>query len=295
MSDSSRKRVGGGLAIHGWAKFARYTILMFLAAIFVFPFYLIIRGAFSTKKSFASADWQWWPELLRPSNLDHVWDNLSRVFQNKSVNLGSALVNSAIVSIIQTVLTIVIAMMAGYAMARYLNRMAKVLHVMTLVTMMIPAAVTFIPLFMITASLGWIDSYQGLIIPMMFSAMAAYMFESHFLGFPHELEEAALIDGASQWRLFWSVVVPNSKGMIAAVSTIIFIGNWNSFLWPMLVSHELTRTVQVSLSTFMTSQGVDYPSLYTGALIAIIPVLIVFIFLQRYLVIGVERSGMAGD
>ncbi len=291
----SRKSNSNALALKGWRLAIRYVILGILALLFLFPFYLIFKGAFSTPKGFASAEWTWWPELLKPSYPGTWHENIDKIFANKSVNLAGSFVNSIIVSVIQTTLTIVLAMMVGYAMARFTGWKAKLLHVMTLVTMMIPAAVTFIPMFVITAYLGWIDSYRGLIIPGMFSAMAAYMFRSYFLGFPRELEEAALIDGASPWTLFWRIVVPNSKGIIAAVTSIIFIGSWNAFLWPMLISRENTKTVQVAISQFMTSQGVNYPALFTGALLVILPVLILFLLLQRHLIEGVERSGLSGD
>lgn len=283
------------LKLPKWKLCLRYAILTVLAIVFLFPFYLIFRGAFSSAKSFVSPNWSWWPHLLS-SEASKPWNyNLTKIFANKNVNISGSFVNSALVSIAQTALTIFLALLVGYAMARFTGWRAKMVHVMTLATMMIPAAVTFIPMFVITATLGWIDTYQGLIIPSLFSAMAAYMFRSFFLNFPHELEEAALIDGANPWGVFWKVVVPNSKGIIAAVTTIVFIGSWNSFLWPMLVSRKETKTVQVAISQFMTSQGVDYPSLFTGAFLVILPVLLVFILLQRHLIEGVERSGFGGN
>lgn len=280
--------------LRGPGKWLRYGVLWVLALLFLLPFYVIVRNAFSSERGFAAARFNWWPDLLTSSATGPWYQNLASIFDNPSVNLASSMLNSTIVSLVQTTATVVVSLLAAYGLARYDNRASRVLLNLTLFTLMVPAAVTFIPMFVMTASLGWIDSYRGLIVPAMFSALATYMFRGHFLGFPRELEEAALIDGANPWRTFWRVVVPNSTGIIAAVGTIVFIGSWNAFLWPMLVAREGTKTVQVALSQFMTSQGVKYPELFTGALVAVIPVLIVFLFLQRYLVQGVERSGMSG-
>ena len=129
--------------------------------------------------------------------------------------------------------------------------------------------------------------------PTIFSAFATFLFRQFFLSFPRELEEAAAIDGAGYWRTFWRVVMPNSAGICAAVGTITFIGSWNAFLWPLLIGQDRDfRTVQVALSQFLSSQRVDMPQLFIGATVAILPVLLVFLFLQRYLMQGVERSGI---
>lgn len=269
-----------------WQSAARYAALAVLALMFLLPFYVIWRNAFSTQAWITSARWQW-----SPNQLD--WTNVTSLLSNPDVPVLTSLANSAIVSVLQTVGTVLISMTAGYGLARFAERPAKVVTGLTLFTLMVPATVTFVPSFVMVSSLGWISTYRGLIIPTLFSAFATYLFRQHFLGFPRELEEAAFIDGANQWTTFWRVVAPNSLGMVAAVSTITFIGAWNAFLWPLLIAQDSSMyTVQVTLSSYMTSQGIRYPELFTGAMIAILPVLAVFAFLQRWLVQGVERSGI---
>jgi multiple sugar transport system permease protein len=257
-----------------------------LAALFLLPFYVLLRNAFSTQQEMASAQWQWIPDNL-------TWDNLRALFANDSVRMGRSLINSAVVAVVQTVGTVAISAMAGYGLARIDNRLAKIILGMTLLTLMVPAAVTFIPSFVMVSTLGWISTLRGLIIPVLFSAFATFLFRQYFMGFPKELEEAAFIDGAGYWRTFWRVVMPNTYGICAAIGTITFIGSWNAFLWPLLIGQDRDfRTVQVALSQFMTSQRINLPQLFVGAAVAIFPVLMVFIFLQRYLVQGVERSGI---
>lgn len=263
----------------------RYTVLFVLAAGFLLPFYVIVRNAFSSQAHITAAQWHWWPDQLNLTNLRSLLDN-------DNLAILQALGNSAIMAVLQTTGTIIVSLLAGYALARYDHRVSRFLLGLTVFTLMVPAAATFLPMFVITAQFGWIDSFRGLIIPGMFSAFATYLFRQFFLDFPSELEDAALVDGANPWTTFWRVVMPNSLGITAAVGTITFIGSWNAFLWPLLVSRESTRTVQVALSQFMTSQGVRYPELFMGALVAILPVVVVFLFLQRYLVQGLVTSGL---
>ncbi len=269
-----------------WSKVITYTALTVLAGFFLLPFYVIIRNAFSTSRWITAVQWHWLPDSF---NLD----NLNSLLSNPNVPVLLGLWNSALMAVGQTVGTVVLAMLAGYGLARYDGRAAKLVLGLTVFTLMVPTTVTFVPSFVMTSSLGWISTFRGLIIPGLFSAFAAYLFRSHFLGFPKELEEAARIDGCSPWGTFWRVVAPNSLGMVGAVGTITFIGSWNAFLWPLLVAQDSQmRTVQVMLSSYMTSQGIRYPELFTGALVAILPVLLVFLFLQRWLVQGVEQSGI---
>lgn len=263
----------------------RYALLVVLSAFFLLPFYVLLRNAFSSNRLMMQPQWQWLPDQADLTNL-------RALFADDNVGMVPALLHSAVVSVSQTMLTVLISLMAGYGLARWTHRLSRVLLALTLFTLMVPAAVTFVPMFVITSQLGWIDSYHGLVVPGLFSAFATYMFRQGFLGFPVELEEAALIDGANPWTTFWRVVAPNSLGLVGAVGTITFIGSWNAFLWPLLVGRENTRTVQVVLSQFMTSQGVNYPVLFAGALLAITPVVLVFLVLQRFLVEGVETSGL---
>ena len=264
----------------------RYVVLVILALLFLLPFYVLLRNAFATSQELAASRWVWVPA-------DPSLDNLQRLFANDNVQLARSLLNSFVVATVQTVATLVISAMAAYGLARIPSRWSRPVLVLTVLTLMVPAAVTFIPSFVMVSSLGWISSYRGLIIPVLFSAFATFLFRQHFAAFPKELEEAAALDGAGLWRTFWRVVMPNAYGIAAAVGTITFIGSWNAFLWPLLIGQDrMYRTVQVSLSQFLTSQRVDIPQLFIGAAVAIVPVLLIFIFLQRYLVQGVESSGI---
>ena len=263
----------------------RYGVATALSLLFLLPFYVIVRNAFSTNQNINAPRWSWLPDQLNLANLDSM-------LSSDSTGVLKVLLNSAIMTILQTVGTVVVSLMAGYGLARFTHRLSRMVLGLTVFTLMVPTTTTFIPMFIITSQFGWIDSFRGLVIPGMFSAFATYLFRQAFLDFPSELEDAALMDGCNPFTAFWRIVVPNSTGTVAAVGTIVLIGSWNAFLWPSLVGREATRTVQVALSQYMTSQNVRYPELFMGSLIAILPMLVVFLFLQRFLVQGLATSGL---
>jgi multiple sugar transport system permease protein len=147
----------------------------------------------------------------------------------------------------------------------------------------------------LVSSLGWVSTLQGLIVPGLFNSFSAFIFRQHFLSFPQELEDAGRVDGLRYWGIFWRIVIPNSLSFIVAIGVIDFIATWNSFLWPLVIGQsDSSWTVQVAMSNFLTAQDINIPELSMAAAVAIVPIVAVFIFLQRYLVQGVARSGIKG-
>ena len=270
------------------AATALYAVLVGAAVLFLVPFYLLVRNGLSTDLDISAADWQLFPTTLH-------FDNVTQLLDNRAVPFLASLRNSVVVSVLQTAGTVVIAAMAGYGLARVPYRFANTVFVLILVTLMIPAAVTFVPSFVIVSEIGWLNTYQGLVVPGMFQAFAAFLFRQYFLGVPIELEEAARIDGLSTWGVYWRIVVPNSKGIFAAIASITFIASWNAFLWPLVIGRDQEKwTVQVALSSFLNSQSPRMTQLFVASAIAILPLLIGFLLLQRFIVEGVERTGVSG-
>lgn len=267
---------------------ALYAVLVGAAILFLIPFYLLVRNGLSSDLDISAPDWRFFPTSLQ-------FDNVTQLFDNRSVPFLDSLRNSAVVSVLQTAGAVIVASMAGYGLARVPYRFANAVFVLILVTLMIPAAVTFVPSFVLVSEIGWLNTYQGLIVPGMFQAFAAFLFRQYFLGFPIELEEAARIDGLSTWGTYWRIVVPNSKGIFAVVASITFIASWNAFLWPLVVGRDRDKwTVQVALSSFLNSQSPRMTQLFVASAIAILPLLVAFILLQRFIVEGVERTGITG-
>ncbi len=266
----------------------RYVVLVGATVLFLTPFYLLLRNALSTDADITSPNWKFVPQTLR-------WSNFTELFDDDSVPMLRSLVNSIVVAVGQTLGTLLLASLAGYGLARIPYRFANAVFGLLLATLLVPAAVTFVPSFIVVSSLGWLDSFRGLIIPGLFSAVAAFLFRQSFLGFPSEIEDAARVDGLGYWGTFWRIVVPNSKPIFAAIGTLTFIASWNAFLWPLIIAQDPDSwTVQLSLSTFITAQTVNLHELFAAATISVIPLLLVFLVLQRYLVQGVERSGING-
>jgi multiple sugar transport system permease protein len=266
----------------------RYVALIISAVLFLLPFYLILRNALSKDTDITAPGWTLFPKQLH-------WENFAELFTDPSVNILQSLANSAIIAVLQTAGILLICSMAGYGLARIPYRWATPIFYATLVTLMIPPAVTFIPSFIIVSQLRWVDTYQGIIVPVLFSGFTTFLFRQYFLNFPRSLEEAARVDGLGYFGAFWRVVVPNSGAFFAAIAVITFIASWNAFLWPLIIGQDSSMwTVQVALSTFLTAQTINLHELFLAAAVSIAPLVLVFVFLQRYLVQGVAETGIKG-
>jgi multiple sugar transport system permease protein len=273
-------------ALVRFGRAVRAVLLVVLALLFLIPFYLLVRDGLSTEADITSPEWTFFPRRLQ-------WSNITELFDDPAVPMAHSLLNSALIAVVTTLGTVALASLAGYGLARIPYRYANQVFYAILGTLMVPAAVTFVPSFVLVSSLGWISTLRGLIIPTVFSAFACFVFRQYFLGFPGELEDAAKVDGLGYWRTYWRIVVPNSGPVFAAVSTIVFIGAWNSFLWPLVIGQDQSAwTVQVALSTFTTAQVVNIHELFVASAVSVLPLLLVFLLLQRHIVAGVERSGI---
>ncbi|MFG2492171.1 carbohydrate ABC transporter permease [Streptomyces caniferus] len=264
----------------------RLVFLIALALLFLIPLYLLVRNGLATERDITAPGWTFFPHTLQ-------WSNLTEVFRDPNLPLGRALLSSTLIAVSTTLGTVLLASLAGYGLARIPYRRADLVFYAILGTLMVPAAVTFVPSFVLVSTLGWISTLRGLVVPTLFSAFACFIFRQYFLGFPQELEDAARVDGLGYWRTYWRIVVPNARPVFAAVGTIVFIGAWNAFLWPLVIGQDREAwTVQVALSTFTTAQNLNLHELFVAAAVSIAPLVVVFLLLQRYIVAGVERSGI---
>ncbi|WP_191872912.1 carbohydrate ABC transporter permease [Streptomyces filipinensis] len=256
--------------------------------LFLIPFYVLLRNALSTDAQITGEHWEFFPTHLQ-------WGNIGDLFDDTSVPFARSLWNSLVVAVSMTVGILLVCSLAGYALARIPYRHANKIFYAVLGTLMVPTSVTFVPSFVLVSSLGWVDSYRGLIVPGLFSGFTCFLFRQYFLGFPKELEEAARVDGLGHWGAYWRVVVPNSLNFFAAIATITFINGWNAFLWPLVIGQDPDSwTVQVALSSYMTNQTVVFHQIFMATAISILPLLFVFLFLQRWLVQGIAQSGIKG-
>jgi multiple sugar transport system permease protein len=232
-----------------------------------------------------------YPPIWIPSRL--AWQNYTKAIS--AMPFGRFYLNSLVVAVSVTFLQLFTSSLAAFAFARLRFWGRNGLFLLYLATLMIPFQVTMIPNFILVRYLGWYDSYQALILPPAFSALSTFLMRQYFLSIPLDLDEAARVDGASSWRIWWQIVLPLSGPVIAALAIFLFLGSWNDFLWPLVVTNSLEmRTLPVGLSTFQGQYNVQWHLLMAGSVIALIPVFTVYVIGQNWFVQGITLSGMGG-
>ena len=208
---------------------------------------------------------------------------------------GRFYLNSLIVTSSITVLQLLTSSLAAFAFARLRFRGRNALFLLYLATLMIPFQVTMLPNFILMSWLRWFDTYQALILPPAFSAFSTFLLRQYFLGLPLDLDEAARIDGASSFRIWWQIVLPLSGPVLAALTIFVFLNNWNDFLWPLVITDSIEmRTLPVGLSILQGQYSVRWNLLMAGSVIAMLPVLIVYILGQKQFIQGFTMSGLGG-
>ncbi|GAB2590901.1 carbohydrate ABC transporter permease [Streptomyces capparidis] len=204
--------------------------------------------------------------------------------------------NSLFVSAVVTVLVVLLSAMAAYGFARTEFRGRKALYGLVLAGIMVPPQVLIAPLFAQMVQMRMVDTYWGIILPQIVVPAMVFILVKFFQGLPRELEDAAFVDGAGRWRVFWQIVVPLSRPVLAAVAIFTFIGTWNNFLWPFLVTTDPGQmTLPVGLKNVQGTFGVRYAQVMASAILAGLPLLVVFVAFQRQIVRGVAHTGLAGQ
>src|ERR1051325_2253828 len=270
-----------------WPRILSYTFLSIVGLTMVLPLFWMIL----TSLQHPGADAMDFNHLV-PKDGFH-WENYKEVFHGTGVAL--ALLNSAIVTVAVTAGLVFTSSLAAFAFARLRFFGRDKVFLGYLATMMIPGVVTMVPTFLVLRELRWINSYYALIIPPMFSAYGVFLMRQFFLTLPRDLEEAAMIDGCSAFGIYWRIILPLSKPALAALTILSFMGTWRSFMWPLIVTHTRNMyTLPLALAQFQEIYGVHWTLLMAGSVIMIIPLLVVFIFGQRFFVEGVQLGAVKG-
>lgn len=221
------------------------------------------------------------------------WENYRVVLIE--TNFLRAFLNSFIVTLLVTTGQVATSAMAAYAFARMKFFGRDHIFMGYLATLMIPSAVTMIPVFIILRKLGLINTYSALILPSVFSAYGTFMLRQFFITLPWELEEAAMLDGCGSWQIFCHVILPLSRNALVALAILTFMGTWKSFMWPLIVTHsEEIFTMPIALSKFREMYGIQWALLMAGSVIMVLPMLIVFIIGQKLFIKGVCLGGVKG-
>ena len=232
-----------------------------------------------------------YPPSLVPNPV--VWQNYVDTMQ--AMPFGRFYLNSIFVAFSVTTLQILTSSLSAFAFARLRFRGREILFLVYLATLMIPFQVTMIPNFILVSYLHWYDTFYALIVPTAFSAFAVFLLRQYFRGIPVDLDEAARMDGASSLRIWGQVIMPLSSPVLAALTIFVFLGSWNDFLWPLVVTNSnATRTIPVGLASFRGQFNTDWHLLMAGSVIALLPVLLVYVIAQKRFIEGITLSGMGG-
>lgn len=271
----------------GWRKVGRYALLIAIAAIVLFPIYAVLLQSLKSGKD--SLDH---PRSLLP--VDLTFDTIRSAWT--SGDLGRLMLNSLFVSGAVTLGVIVTSVLAAYAFAflRFPGRDG--VFVLFLATMLVPAEVTVVINQRTADSLGWINSYLGLIVPSLASTFGVFLVRQVFLQIPGELHEAAALDGVGHMRFLWEVATPLSRPTLGALGLFTFLGTWNAYLWPsQVVTDEAHRTIQIGLERLKTPGDISKVNLVTGGLVvAALPIFVMLVVFQRQLVRGLTAGAVKG-
>lgn len=270
----------------GARTLANYLVLTLAAIVVLLPIYVTI--VFSLQSGSQALQF---PGSLLPTELD--LDVFRRVFEVSGI--GRYLFNSAIVATLITVGQVLTSILAAYVFAEIDFRGRNVLFLAFLATLMVPAEVTIVANYDTIVSLGWLDSYQGLVVPFLSTAFGTFLIRQAFLGIPRDLRDAAKLDGYGHMGFLWGVAVPLARPSIAALSVFSFLLAWNQYLWPLLITNEDDfRTVQIGLRTLASSNITEFNLVFAGTVVASIPIFVLLIVFQKQLVRGLTSGAVKG-
>lgn len=274
--------------MQGLVKFFTYAFLLLMALIVLFPFYWMIISSLKTLAEYRLNVPTFWPRQIMFSNYVEAFTTAS---------LGRLFYNTLIVGVVSTLLSLVITVLSAFAFARLEFKGRDTMFGLLLATMMIPGELFTITNYATVTSLGWMNTYRVLIIPFLVSVFYIYLLRQNFMQIPNELYLAAKVDGTSDLKYLWKVMVPLSLPTLISITILKMMGAWNSYIWPRLVANdEAHRMITNGLRNAFTetSGDVNYPVQMAAVALVSAPLFLVFVFLRKYIMAGVSRSGIKG-
>lgn len=275
-------------AVVAAVKILLYLFLIIMAIIVLFPFYWMINSSLKSLDEYRASIPTFWPHTV-------LWSNYAQAFS--SASLGRLFVNTMIVGVISTLLSLVITVLSAFAFARLEFKGKNVLFAALLATMMIPGELFTITNYGTVTALGWMNTYTVLIVPFLVSVFYIYLLRQNFLQIPNELYLAAKVDGTSDIKYLWKVMIPLSLPTLISITILKMMGAWNSYIWPRLVANDdAHRLITNGLrNAFTETTGdVNYPVQMAAVALVSAPLFLVFVFLRKYIMKGVSRSGIKG-
>ncbi|SOC57019.1 carbohydrate ABC transporter permease [Ornithinimicrobium cerasi] len=262
-----------------------YLLLTIALVLVITPFVWMLLGSVKTTAELRQVPPTWWPEKPTLQNFRDLFDRNS---------FGRYFLNSTIVAVVVTAGNLFFCSAVGYALAMLNFRGKRVIFALIMGTLMIPGVVTFVPLFVLIANLGLVNTLPGLILPFLVGPFGVFLMRQFIIGLPRDLVEAARIDGAGELRIFGQVILPLLGPALATLGILTFLGSWNNFLWPLVVAQTNdTYTLPVALALFSTGQNsTNYGLLLAGATVVVLPVLAIFLIFQRRFIQGIATTGI---
>jgi multiple sugar transport system permease protein len=269
-------------------KALRYAMLGLLTLLFISPLLFMISTSFKTRSESARTPPTWIPDTPTLQAYEHI-------LSASDTPVFRWFANSMVAASANAFLVVATSALAAYALARLEFRGRRIVFGLIVATLFVPPVILVIPNYEIVGRLFWLDTLTAVIVPTAANAFGVFFLRQFFLQLPGELEESATLDGANRWQVLTKVVLPLSRPALATLALLAFLTNWNDFLWPVYVlfSPE-TQTLQAGLSTLQSANAVRYDLLMAGAVVASVPVLILYAFAQRFVIEGVSRSGLKG-
>lgn len=266
-------------------KVFNHLFLLSIGIIMMMPFIWLLSSTLKTNAEINAV-----PPTFFP--IFPTLENYLNVFKN--FKIGIYFTNSVVISTVKTFIGVYTSTLIGFIFAKYKFRFKKIIFSIVLFSMMIPDMITIIPSYQIINAFNWIDRYIALIIPVFFSAFGIFMMRQYIsTAIPDDYIEAARVDGASEIRIFHSIIIPMSVNMISALAIFLFLWNWEDFLWPYLVLNSSNKfPLAVALNMFSGQNNTDYGGLFAATSITILPVVIVYLFMQKRFIEGVSMSGV---
>lgn len=263
-----------------------YMCMSVIAILMVIPFLWMLSTSFKEMGQVLIFPPQWMPNPFVFENYSDAW-NMAK--------MGLFFRNSAIITIFTTLGQLLTCSLAAFAFARLEFRGRNSLFLLYLATMMVPIQVTLIPLYLLMKSFGWINTFAGLIIPGIFSAWGTFLLRQFFMSIPKSLDESAVIDGCGYVRIYLQIVLPLAQPALATLAVFCFMWQWNNLLWPLVIANsDAIRPLTVGLQLFKGQFHIEWNLLMAGSMISVIPILILYVFLQRYFVEGIALTGIKG-
>jgi len=262
-----------------------YLLLIVALIVVVAPFLWMVLGSFKGEGELRQAPPTWWPQTA-------TLDNYTQLFSR--LKFSTYFINSTLVAVVVTAGNLLFCSMLGYALALLDFKGKRVIFIAVMTTLMIPGVVTFVPLFVLVANAGLIDSIPGLFLPFLVSPFGVFLMRQFFLGLPRDLLDAGRVDGAGELRIFARIFLPLCGPALATLGILTFLGSWNNFLWPLVVAQtEQHYTLPVALALYSTGQNsTQYGLLLAGATVVVLPILLVFMVFQRRFIEGIATTGI---